>query len=125
MSVEVKYLAAKAKLRKSNVWECDYSGPINMPAAAYLGKVVRGKVGVDSMVERVDKALWMTAGYSVPQDIEWLRKTKPSAIVCRQDQLDDLLYFTRMLADLGVVRVCFLDPDLAASWAGSFQSQTQ
>lgn len=118
--MNLRFKGASANLRRVRTWDCSYYGPLDRTTSATLGRYVRGVTGFDSMLERVDKALLAIAGDFQQHELAYLKNTKPGAIVCRPDQYEEMVKFCRFVSSMGVIRVAFLDPNLAAQWVESF-----
>lgn len=115
-----EYRAACAKIKKKNCWETDYSGLLCRSASLQLGRYVRGITGYAPVVERLTSSLIATGDepFELGQ-LSYLKGTQPGAIVVRPDQYESISTFCALLAQIGVVRVPFLDENLAREWVAA------
>ena len=115
--MRLNYKAATATVSKNRVWDVKFTGPLCRGACLTLGRYVRGVVGNDPVLERLDTSLIFTGDVPFrPEELRYLQGTAPGAIVCRPDQLELMSSFCVSLSAIGVVRLAFLDPRLARTW---------
>jgi len=121
---EHRHYSARARTeRRSGLLHIDYSGAITRPSLIELERrLLPDRRQAKACFERMDSALTMFGMVDFVDNTP--RWAPPSAIIVRQDQLDEEEARNRVLARLGVIRTAWLPEcaNEAMGWVALMQS---
>jgi len=111
MATTYQHHSGRAKCeRRGRVVHIDYSGMITLDGIHHLDRIMQHeRVCMAHSIERMDCAVttFDTCG-TIDRDV-WHVGIPPSAVIVRPDQYQASLEFCRLLARLGVDRMCWLE----------------
>jgi hypothetical protein len=95
-----------------------YSGAITVDCVHVLQRRVQPeRRGVAAALERIDSALTLFYGPLAVDRLVYPEGMAPSAIIVREDQIEQQQAFCALLAQSGIIRVPFLTSQLDWAWA--------
>lgn len=111
--------AAQARCYASGrVWRADYSGLLTNETGHGICRKFMSMSAGRMTLERLDRASTAWSGEMIPAKLAYLVGSYPGIIVTREDQFEDTARYCRFLANLGVIRMPFLQDQLeiAQEW---------
>lgn len=109
---------ARCRITDGGVIEATYSGPIDQPAVDDLRQsVLTYSIDAPALILRIDCAELRVASFAPWGREAYPNDPSPAAIVVRSDQFSAAAKHAEHLANLGIVRVIFMEMAQARRWA--------